>query len=97
MLDFYLIDDEQSKPNDPQNLVLIGSLDEKTFSNLKTKGIIGNQYDFYSDFRLSCTIVKQIQDLISRQLLQADTDVKQLLQILDGAMSKQCGVIAYGD
>jgi len=61
MLDFYLIDDDKAKPNYPEQsgLKFIGSLDEKTFSNLKSKKLIGNQFDYYSDFRWRTTIIGQ--------------------------------------
>ena len=51
MLDFYIIKDDQAKPNYPEQLGLefAGGLDDKTFENLQNKGIIDKRFDFYLD------------------------------------------------
>lgn len=99
MLDFYLIKEEQRRPDYPAQagLIYAGGLDKKTFSNLQHKGIIGAQFDFYSDFRLGADVVKQMQQRILEQQLQADSDIQQLLPLLDLAVMKRCGLMAYGD
>jgi len=45
MLDFYLINDEQPKPNYPEqaNHKYISGLNSKTFENLKDKGIMDSR------------------------------------------------------
>ena len=47
MLDFYLIDDHQAKPNYPEqkDLQFIGELDDQTFNRLKNKKIIADRFD----------------------------------------------------
>jgi hypothetical protein len=99
MLDFYIIKDDQAKPNYPEQLGLefVGGLDNKTFDNLKNKGIIDRRFDYYSDFRLGSLLIKQIRQTISQKQLQADSDVKKLTQLFDNADKKQSGLIAYGD
>ncbi len=99
MLDFYIIKDEQAKPNYPEQLGLefIGGLDDKTFGNLQNKGIIDRRFDYYSDFRLATLLIKQIRQTILQKQLQADSDVKKLTQLFDTAEKKQSGLIAYGD
>ncbi|MBB1643639.1 hypothetical protein [Sphingobacterium sp. UME9] len=99
MLDFYIIDDKQVKPDFPEKagLVFAGQLDEKTFSSLQQKGIIATQFDYYTDFRLNTALIKQIQQIILDKGFQMDTDIKSFTQILDIASNKQSGLIAYSD
>lgn len=99
MLDFYIIKDDQAKPNYPKKLELefVGGLDEKTFNNLQNKGIINRRFDYYSDFRLGTLLIKQIRQTITQKQLQADNDVKKLTHLFDTADKKQSGLIAYGD
>lgn len=98
MLDFYFIKDNQTNPNDPDNdLELAGSLAAKTFDNLVRKGMIDSRFDYYSDFRWSELLIKQIRQNSERMQLESDSDVKQLLRLIDSALSKQSGLIAYGD
>jgi hypothetical protein len=99
MLDFYIIKDDQVKPNYPEKLGLefVGGLDDKTFDNLQNKGIIDRRFDYYSDFRLGTLLIKQIRQNILQKQLQADNDVKKLTQLFDTAHKKQCGLIAYGE
>ncbi len=77
MLDFYIIKDDQVKPNHPEKsgLEFVGGLDEKTFDNLQNKGIIDGRFDYYSDFRLVAVLIKQIRQTIIQKQLQADNDV----------------------
>lgn len=99
MLDFYIIKEDQAKPNHPEKLGLefVGGLDDKTFDNLQNKGIIDRRFDYCSDFRLGTLLIKQIRQTIIQKQLQADNDVKKLTQLFDAADKKKCGLIAYGD
>jgi hypothetical protein len=99
MLDFYIIKDDQSKPKSPEQsgLEFVGGLDDKTFYNLQNIGIIDSRFDYYSDFRLGTMLIKQIRQNILQKHLQADVDVKKLIQLFDTADLKQSGLIAYGD
>lgn len=99
MLDFYIIKDDQSKPNYPEKagLEFVGGLDDKTFDNLQNKGIIDRRFDYYSDFRLGTVLIKQIRQNILQKQLLADDDVKMLIQLFDAADMQQSGLIAYGD
>ncbi|MEO8254688.1 MAG: hypothetical protein ABI554_09930 [Flavobacterium sp.] len=97
MVDFYLIHDEQITPESPSDLEFIGNLDHKTFQNLKTKKIISNNYDYYSDFRWNTPIIKQIFEHCIKQETQKDTDIDQLKQILSIAKNRKSGLIAFAD
>ncbi|RKE57292.1 hypothetical protein [Sphingobacterium detergens] len=99
MLDFYIIDDHQPTPNDPTEMGLefVGKLDDGTFKNLQKKNIIDKNFDFYSDFRLTTVVIKQIKNNILQKHLQTDTDVQKLINILNTAIEKQSGLIAYCD
>lgn len=97
MLDFYLINDDQVKPSSPQEKKLVGGLDDHTFENLKSKGVIDSRFDYYSDFRWGTPLIKQIREKILQKQIQSDSDVKQLLKLLDIADKEQSGLIAYSD
>jgi hypothetical protein len=99
MLDFYIIKDDQSKPGYPEQagLAFAGGLDDNTFDNLQNKGIIDSRFDYYSNFRLGTDLIKQIRQNILQKQLQADDDVKMLIQLFDAADMHQSGLIAYGD
>lgn len=99
MLDFYLIEDHKSKPDSPgqTDLKFIGGLNADTFERLQRKGVFQNPLDYYSDFRLSHRLVKQMKQHILEKQFQFDTDVKKLLSLLDIAEKAECGLIAYGD
>ncbi len=97
MLDFYFIVDEASKPlNGPLVLEFAGDLDDKTFANLQKKGVIDDHF-YYSDFRWSEGILKQIRERINQEQMHADTDVVKLLRLVDAALKMKSGLIAYGD
>ena len=99
MLDFYLLKDEQRKPSYPEKagLKFVGGFDEITFDNLKSKRIIDEQFDYYSDFRLATSEITQIRKKITERQLQDDPDVKVLIHLLDIAESEHNGLIAFGD
>lgn len=97
MLDFYYISDKKSKPGSLQELDFAGDLDDKTFHNLQKKGIIDDRFDYYSDFRWGFAILKQIRERIVQKQLHTDTDVVKLLRLIDAALEKQVGLMAYGD
>lgn len=100
MLDFYLLDDNKAKPNSPEQLGLrfAGSLDDKTFSNLKSKKLIGDQFDYYySDFRWGTTIITQRHQQIQDSKIDHDSDAKKLLALLDVAEKNKMGLVVYAD
>ena len=98
MLDFYLINDKQSKPNYPEkaNLEYISGLNSKTFENLKEFRIIDSRFDYYSDFRWNNGLVKQISKKAFEKR-ESDTDIEKLCEILDKALESNSGIIAYCD
>lgn len=59
--------------------------------------MIDGRFDYYSDFRWGETLVKQIRQTIEDKQWYSDTDVKKLLELIDLALSKQSGLMAYGD
>jgi hypothetical protein len=99
MLDFYLIADSESKPNAPgqRSLEFAGRLDDKTFDNLRRKNIVDTRFDYYSDFRWGTQMVQQMLQEISKRKIQSDTDVTELIRLLEIARERKCGLIAYGD
>lgn len=99
MLDFYIIKDDQSKPNFPEQggLKFIGGLNDIVFENLQRKGVLSNRFDYYSDFRLGTSLITQIRQNISQKQMQDDSDVKQLLHLFEAAEKLQSGLIAYAD
>ncbi|MBT2623006.1 MULTISPECIES: hypothetical protein [Chryseobacterium] len=99
MLDFYSIKDDQPTPSYPEKLDLkfVGDLDDITFGNLQNKGIIDRKLDYYSDFRLSRSVIQLIRQTISDNKLESDTDVKKIVLLLDLADKYHSGLIAYGD
>jgi hypothetical protein len=98
MLDFYFLKDDVTKlDNGPSVLDFAGNLDDKTFSNLQKKGIIDNRFDYYSDFRWSELLLKQIRERIDLKQMLTDTDVVKLLRLIDAALNQKSGLIAYGD
>ncbi|MBF4487356.1 hypothetical protein [Flavobacterium sp. CSZ] len=97
MLDFYIIKEEQITPNSPTGLEFIGQLDDNTFRNLKTKGIIDKSYDYYSDFRWNSKTILQIRQNSTKSSIQEDTDIKLLNQLLDLAENRKSGIIAFTD
>ena len=99
MLDFYLIRDDQPKPDYPEqaNLEFVGGLDLKTHSNLQKKGLIESQYDYFSDFRWGTTIIGQIKEKTRHDNFENDSDVIKLMDLIDKAQLKDSGLIAYCD
>ena len=99
MLDFYIIEDDKPKPSNPgqSNLTYAGGLDDRTFYNLKRKGIIDDRFDYYSDFRWGTQLIAQIRKTIQNRKMERDSDVQSLLTLLDFAGRQKSGLIAYGD
>ncbi len=99
MLDFYLIQDDQPKPDYPEqaNLEFVGGLDYKTFENLQNKGVIGSQYNYYSDFRWGTKMIEQQSTNVNLGEFKKDTDLEKLIDILEKAKNKNSGLIAYCD
>lgn len=98
MLDFYLIKDDQPKPNYPEQVPLefITGLNSKTFENLIKKGLIDSRFDYYSDFRWNINLVKQINLKIAKAK-NSDSDIDKLNLIINKALKLKCGIIAYCD
>ena len=99
MLDFYIIEDDEPKPNDPGrgSLIYAGGLDDMTFDNLQRKGIIDDKFDFYSNFRWGTSLIAQIRQTIQKKNMESDSDVRALVVLLDLAERHESGLIAYGD
>lgn len=99
MLDFYIIDDDQSMPGYPEELGLqfVGGIDYGTFKNLQSKGVLDQRFDYYADFRLDTILLKQIHENILQKKMQTDTDVIKLVQLFNIAQQQDGGLIAFGD
>ena len=97
MLDFYLISDseEKPKPDKLDNLDYAGGLGSDIYDRLVKKGIIDSRFDYYSDFRWGNQLVKQIES--KANIFNTDSDVIKLKKIIDKAINKELGLIAFGD
>ena len=97
MLDFYLISDSEGKPKPEKldSLDYAGGLESDIFDRLVRKGIIDSRFDYYSDFRWGNQLIQQIDSKAND--LNTDTDVKKLKEIIDKAVIKESGLIAFGD
>lgn len=99
MLDFYLIADHQSHSNNPEKagLVLAGSLESDVFDRLKKIQIIGERFEYYTDFRWSRTIILQLLTTIKKRQIESSTDVQKLIRLLDLADQNNSGLLACAD
>lgn len=95
MLDFYLIPSSTPSAKSPKSLEYIGGIDMDCYDRLIRKGYIDSKFDYFSDFRWSKEIIKQILERISG--FESDTDTKQLRQILIKAQKGNLSLIAYCD
>ncbi len=96
MLEFYLIKDEQKKPDYPEqeNLEFVNGIDYNTYERLINKGLIDKRFDYYSDFRWNSLMIKQI---MNKGAEKQDSDIAKLNDILRKAIEKNSGLIAYCD
>lgn len=98
MLDFYFISDDAAKQNNRTSEPdFAGALDDKTFKNLQNKGIIDARFDFYSDFHWPKVFLEKMRREIDIKQIHTDSDVVRLLQLIDPAVARECGLIAYCD
>jgi hypothetical protein len=99
MLDFYLIQDDQPKPNYPEQaeLEIAGGLDYESYEYLISKGFIDKRFDYYSDFRWGAAMIKQIIGKINQGGFKNDSKVKKFYDLINLAFNKKCGLIAYCD
>lgn len=94
MLDFYLTEESQSKPNSPKDLDFAGGLNDDIFERLQRKNIIPTQYDYYSDFRWDLNTIDQMIEKIKDS---TDQDQKTLFEMIEKAHLQNSGLIAYCD
>ncbi|MEM6297782.1 MAG: hypothetical protein AAF740_03735 [Bacteroidota bacterium] len=99
MIDFYLISDEATKPKNLQGeaLTYVGGLSHDVFYRLQNKGVVGGQYDYYSDFRWSTIVIQQLINRTNEVKFKDDFDVGKLLKIINHAQKSNLGLIAYCD
>lgn len=96
MLDFYLIKDEQKKPDYPEqeNLEFVSGIDYNTYERLINKGVIDKRFDYYSDFRWNSQMIKQ---MMNKEVEKLNPDIAKLNDILRKAIEKNSGLIAFCD
>ncbi len=97
MIDFYVIADNEQKPN-PKNidkLEYAGGIESDIYERLIKKGIIDSRFDFYSDFRWGNQLVRQLDSKTEK--IGSDSDISALKRIIDKALNSESGLIAYGD
>ena len=99
MLDFYTIPLHLPMPDYPEKsgLKFVGGINDKTFYHLQKIGIISKDLDYYSDFKLDTKAIQQIKQCIFDKNLQYDSDVEQLIQIIEKAEQGDFYLAAYGD
>lgn len=97
MLDFYIIADDQPRPANIEVLEYAGGLDSDVFKRLQNKGIIDQRFNYYSDFRWGTDIIVQISRAVTIKKIESDTDVSQLLTLLNIAQARNSGLMAFGD
>jgi len=99
MLELYLIADNAESP-ELKELELAGGLTLKEFAQLQKIGIIGNDYSFFDDFRLTNKAVEGIVGKIDshyEKLSMRNTTIDKLEKILKIASFQEYGLIAYCD
>ena len=96
MLDFYLINDEQSHSSKNAGFEFAGRLNEQTFEDLQQKKIIEERFNYYRDFRWSSGQVKQKFTQLKKQPTK-EKSVVTFLAILEKAVSQKSGLMAYAD
>ena len=99
MLDFYLIQDNQPKPNSPEQagLEIAGALDNDSFEYSLSKGLIDKRFDYYADFRWGSAMIKQIHEKMNQSEFKTDSKVKKFYDLINLAFNKKCGLIAICD
>lgn len=98
MLDlYYIADATHFNPDGTDALEKAGSIDLDVYERLQRKGIIDSRFDYFSDFRWSAVLVKQLVEKASAGKFVHDTDVKQLLHILLPALDRGAGLVALAD
>jgi hypothetical protein len=99
MLYFYLIQDDQSKPNYPEQakLEMAGGLDYESYEDLILKGLIDKRFDYHSDFRWGTAMIRQIMEKIAQGGFKTDFKVKKFYELINMAFNKKSGLVAYCD
>jgi hypothetical protein len=106
MLDFYLIDDQQAKPEYPEqtNLEYAGGINLATFEELQRQRFIEDRFDFWTDFRWSSQQIKQKADLLIKKYPElrdnrdkTEKPEKILWLILEKAVRTGNGLIGFAD
>lgn len=99
MLDFYLIQDDQSTPDSPEELGLkyVGGIEFEPYKSIQRKGVLEERFQYYSDFRWSSQFISNLIVSINSKNYQSDTDVKLLMEILEDAKMENHGLVAYCD
>jgi len=99
MLNFYFIQDEQSKSGSVAQMGLkhAGGLEYEIFEALQTKGFIEDRFDYHSDFRWNKASVQKKYNLIKEKEIKSDINLLALFNLLDKAIKLKSGLIAFGD
>jgi len=97
MLDFYIISDSERKPKSEElgKLNYAGGIEIEMFDRLKRKGVIDLRFEFYSDFRWSNQLIKQIESKAKE--FNLDTDIDIFKKIIKKAIEAESGLIAIAD
>lgn len=94
MLDFYLIKDTTSKPNNgTSDLDYLGGIDYDEFEQLQDEKVIEGHLDYYKDFRWTSEQVATKSEALAKSKAKG----YKLAEILTKAREQNCGVIAYCD
>lgn len=99
MLDFFLINDSQPKPNRNSKLEHIGGIEDELFYQLRSESIIDSWFDYYSDFRWGSEIVARLFLKLQQRPKSAtlQKEERAFSAILQKAVDARSGLLAFGD
>ena len=105
MLDFYKISDKTPSPEYPEQIDLeyIDGLERKEFEGLQKKGLIPENFSFFSDFRWDNETTNKVHQLIRIKYPEIKTGKCKIIPIIklfhmtENALDESIGLIAYGD
>ena len=97
MIDFYLISDEQAKPNKLLELKWAGRINELTIEQLIEYEVVDSRFDVNTDFRWGTSMVQKLYKMIMDKNLNSVSEIEKIMQVLELAYNNQSGLIAYCD
>jgi len=99
MLDLFLIDDSQPRPNRNSKLEHIGGIEDELFYQLRSEGIIDPWFDYYSNFRWGSETVAHVFLKLQQRPKSAtlQKEEKVFSAILQKVVDARAGLLAFSD